>query len=120
MSNVSHLRFLARYCNPITVRGGMPKENAFWIRPACRVEQAAHVAAGPRAANRVACGLLKKLEVLLLVKLVRRHELFAVFGPGPVLYGGHRTVHRPSFPLRVQLTSAQQLRSPSIRPTNSA
>ena len=34
MTSVGHLDFLARYCAPSTIRDGMPKEDAFWIRSA--------------------------------------------------------------------------------------
>lgn len=33
MIDVNRLDFVARYCRPRTVRDGMPRPNAFWIRP---------------------------------------------------------------------------------------
>ena len=33
MIDVGHLDFVVRYCSPSTVRDGMLRPNAFWIRP---------------------------------------------------------------------------------------
>ena len=100
MADVSNLRFLARYCKPSSVEGGMPTEDAFLIRPD---EEYLSVNVMPGGLGAEA-GLAQVRRILAKKRYrTRQNGRLAVFNAGRIIqhlreYGGVnvRIEHKPS------------------------